>query len=295
MSATTAPSAPRPKVALVIGAGALKCVAAVGAVRVLHREGIPIDMVVACSGGAFCGTWVASGESISGNTDAAIDRFVAGWRAAMGRIRVRALLRMLFPAVFRSAGGFGLIDDRILNQTLRDFVGTRRFEDLKLPLHLVATDYGSGEQVVLSKGALFDGLRATIAIPMVLPPWTLEGRELVDGALCDPLPVDIAIREGADVIVAMGFEETLEERRHSALTHVLHLKSVVGNHLHRAQYAFHNLAHHAELVPIIPEFDHPVGLRDLHLVPHLVERGAQATEREIPYLRRLLQHGASRQ
>ena len=293
MSAMTEPSAPRPKVALVIGAGALKCVAAMGAVRVLHREGIPIDMVVACSGGAFCGTWVASGESISGDTEAAIARFVAGWRAAMGRIRVRALLRMLFPAVFRNKGSFGLIDDRILNQTLRDYVGTLRFEDLKLPLHLVATDYGSGEQVVLSKGALFDGLRSTIAIPMVLPAWTLEGRELVDGAVCDPLPVDIAIREGADIIIAMGFEETLEERRNSALTHVLHLKSVVVNHLHRAQYAFHNLSHHAELVPIIPEFDHPVGLRDLHLVPHLVERGAKATEREIPYLKRLLRHGAS--
>lgn len=283
-----APAASRPKVALVIGSGALKCVAAFGAMRVLRREGIPIDMVVACSGGAFCGTWVASG---GGEIDDEIARFVAGWRSAFGRMSLRTVLRLLFPRVFGLTGRFGLIDDRRLNESLRDYVGTRRFEDLTVPMHLVATDYGTGDRVVLSEGPLFDGIRATISIPMVLPSWTMNGRELVDGAVSDPLPVDIAIREGADVIIAMGFEETLEERQRSGLAHVLHLKSMVVNHLYRAQYAFHNLSHHAELVPIIPEFDHRVGLRDLHLVPHLVERGALAAEREIPYLKRLLDEG----
>lgn len=280
----------RPKVALVIGSGALKCVAAFGAMRVLRREGIPIDMVVACSGGAFCGTWVASGGDHE-DVDDQIARFVAGWRAALGRMSLRTMLRSLFPTVFRFRGRFGLVDDERLNQSLRDYVGTRRFEDLPLPMHLVATDYETGDRVVMSSGPLFDGIRATISIPMVLPSWPLNGRELVDGAVCDPLPVDIAIREGADVIIAMGFEETLEERPRSGLAHVMHLKSMVVNHLYRAQYAFYNLSHHAELVPIIPEFDHRVGLRDLHLVPHLVERGAQAAEREVPYLKRLLHDG----
>lgn len=283
-------AATKPKVALVIGSGALKCVAAFGAIRVLQREGIPIDMVVACSGGAFCGTWVASGGGDEGIDDE-IARFVAGWRAAFGRMSLRTLLRSLFPTVFRFQGRFGLVDDERLNESLRDYAGTRRFEDLKLPMHLVATDYETGERVVMSSGPLFDGIRATISIPMVLPSWPLDGRELVDGAVSDPLPVDIAIREGADVIIAMAFEETIEDRPRSGLEHVMHLKSMVVNHLYRAQYAFYNLSHHAELVPIIPEFDRRVGLRDLHLVPHLVERGAQAAEREVPYLKRLLHDG----
>lgn len=279
----------RPKVALVIGSGALKCVAAYGAMRVLQREQVPIDMVVACSGGAFCAIWVAGGGQ--GSLDDQVDRFVNGWRAAMGPMSLRTIARLLFPRLFREDDAVGLVNDQRLNQTLRDYIGHLRFEDLPTPLYLVATDYRTGDQVVLSRGPVFDGLRATISIPTVFPSWKLDGRELVDGAVCDPLPVDIAIREGADVIIAMGFEETLENNIQSGLGHVLHLKSLVVNHLFRAQYAFHNLSHHAELVPIVPEFDHPVGLRDLHLVPHLVQRGAEAAEREMPYIRRLLQAG----
>ena len=277
----------RPKVALVIGSGALKCVAAFGAMKVLQREKVPIDMIVACSGGAFCAISVAGGSERSLDDD--IEQFITGWRAAVGRVSFGTLVRLLFPKLFRPTRTVGLVDDRKLNQALREYVGHRRFEDLKIPMHLVATDYKTGDQVVLSRGGLFDAIRATISIPALFPSWRLDERDLVDGAVCDPLPVDIAIREGADVIIAMGFEETLERNVPSGLGHVLHLKSLVVNHLFRAQYAFYSLSHHAEMVPILPAFDHPVGLRDLHLVPHLLERGAQAAEREMPYIRRLLQ------
>lgn len=277
----------RPKVALVIGSGALKCVAAFGAMKVLRREKVPIDMVVACSGGAFCATWVASGAE--GELEEWVDRFVTGWRIAMGRVSLRTLFRFMFPRLSMVSQRVGLVDDRKLNEVLRGWVGDRRFEDLSIPMHLVATDARTGEQVVLSKGALRDAIRSTISVPIMFAPWPLDGRELVDGAVCDPLPVDIAIREGADVIIAMGFEQTPDKDRQSALGHALHLQSVVVNQLLRAQYAFYNLSHHAEMVPIIPEFDYPVGMRDLHLVPHLMQRGVEAAEREMPYIRRLLQ------
>lgn len=284
-SSTAVPT--RPKVALVIGSGALKCAAAFGAMKVLQREEVPIDMVVACSGGAFCATWVAGGGQDP--LDDCVEQFLAGWRAAMGRVSFRALMQFTFPRLSQASRRVGLVDDRKLNDVLRNWVGERRFEDLPIPMHLVATDSRTGEQVVLSRGALLDGIRATISVPVMFPAWPLDGRELVDGAVCDPLPVDVAIREGAEVIIAMGFEETLERDLRSALGRVLHLQSLVVNHLFRAQYAFYNLSHHAEMVPIIPEFDHPVGMRDLHLVPHLVQRGEEAAERQMPYIRRLLQ------
>jgi NTE family protein len=50
------------------------------------------------------------------------------------------------------------------------------------------------------------------------------------------------------------------------------------------------MAHHAEIIPVMPDFEHPVGLRDTHLIDYLVRQGERATEREMPYLRRLL-HG----
>lgn len=279
----------RPRVALVIGSGGLKCVAGYGAMAVLRRENIPIDMVVACSGGAFCGVWVADGYQ---RADDYVERFVRGWHGAFDRVSYGAILgavvRAMLPSLARPGDQLAILDDRAVNRAIRDFVGDRRFEDLPIPLHLVATDYRSGDQVVINSGRLFDGIRATISIPMIFPTWPSGERHLVDGALCDPLPIDIAIREAADVIIAMGFEETLEER-HTAIGHVLHLKSMAVNHLYRAQYAFYNLSHHAEIVPIMPDFEQRVGLRDLHLVPYLIEEGRRAAEEQMPYLHRLLQ------
>lgn len=278
----------RHKVALVIGSGGLRCAAAYGVMAVLQRERIPIDMVVACSGGAFCGTWVADGAP--GDAADESRRFAQGWEGSFDKRSWRSIAKALFPRAFGFDVGLGLVDDRRINRAIADYVGDREFRDLKLPLHLVATDFDTGEQVVLSQGRLFDGIRASISIPLVLPPWNLGGRHLVDGALCDPLPIDIAVREGADVIIAVGFEEGLQPLGgiQSAMGMVLQLKTVIANHLFRSQYAFYSLSHHAEVIPVMPHFDEAVGLRDLSVVPRLVARGAEAAEREVPYLRRLL-------
>jgi NTE family protein len=169
-----------------------------------------------------------------------------------------------------------------------------RFEDLKIPLHLVAADINSGEQVVLSRGSVFDAMRASLAIPLVLPPWEVDGRLLVDGGICNPLPVDVAMREGANVILAMGFEDPLQPDIDSGVALVRQVLAVSANHLMRAQFAFHNLSHHAEIIPVIPDFGQTVGLRDLHLIPELVRQGELATQREVPYLRRVLHDRAVR-
>ncbi len=285
---TSLPVPARHKVAVAIGSGALRCAAAYGVVDVLLREGIPVDMVVACSGGAFCGVWLADGAPGDGETESR--RFARGWEGSFDSPSWRSIAKALFPRAFGYDPALGLVDDARINRAVRDYVGERRFEDLKLPLHLVATDFDTGEQVVLSRGRLFDAIRASIAIPMVLPPWSIDGRRLVDGALCDPLPVDIAVREGADVIIAVGFEESLQPRGtiQSGLGMVLQLKTVLVNHLFRSQYAFYSFSHHAEVIPVMPDFRTPIGLRDHSLVPEIVERGREAAEREVPYLRRLL-------
>lgn len=281
----------RPRVALVIGSGALKCAAAFGVVKVLQREAIPIDMVVACSGGAFCGSWVADG---GGDVEAAAARFVRGWSGAFDRMSIRSVLRVLFPKLFGFDERSGILDERAVNRAIREYVGERRFEDLKIPMHLVATDFMTGEKVVISSGSLFDGIRATISIPLIFPSWERDGRQLVDGAVCDPLPIDIAVREGADVIIATGFEESLQPSIRSGMGLVMQLQSIIINHLYRSQYAFYSLSHHAEVVPIIPDIDVKVGFRDLHLVPRLIEIGEQAAMLEVPYLRRLMAASGAR-
>lgn len=273
------------KVALVIGSGGLRCVSAFGALAVLQREGIGIDMVVACSGGAAVGYWIASGA-----TDIAegIARYTAGMAHGFDRLNYRQVLSAVFPRLFGYSARFGLMHDKAFNQYMAKELNGVRFEELAIPLHLVAVDVHAGEQVVVSRGPVFDGLRASLALPLLLPPWEVEGRLLMDGGVCNPLPVDVAIREGADIILAMGFEDPLQPAIQSGASLVRQVLAVSTNHLLRAQFAFQSLTHHAEVVAVLPDFEKTVGLRDLHLIPYLVRQGELAAEKEVPYLRRLL-------
>jgi NTE family protein len=140
----------------------------------------------------------------------------------------------------------------------------------------------------VSKGSIADAVRASVAIPYVWNPWPVDGELLLDGCLSAPLPVDVAIREGADLILAMGFDSPYPRRIRSAMRYAFQLSTIATNNLLRANYAFHNLAHHAEIIPILPAFDGNVGLFDTHRFPHVIECGERAAEEQLPYLRQLL-------
>ena len=86
----------------------------------------------------------------------------------------------------------------------------------------------------------------------------------------------------------LGFEDALDTQFNSGMGLVRQLTTLMVTRLYRAQYAFYNLTHHAETLAILPQFERAVGLSDVHLVPYLVERGAEAMEQEMPYLLRLL-------
>jgi NTE family protein len=100
--------------------------------------------------------------------------------------------------------------------------------------------------------------------------------------------VSVAIREGCDVIIAMGFEQPYQTNFGSLLGTIGQVTAVSMNNLLRSTFAFYNLAHHAEIVPIIPPFDRRIALGDTHLLPYIIEQGERAAEAELPYLRRLL-------
>jgi NTE family protein len=278
------------RVALVIGAGSVKCAAALGLWKVLHREGIELDMVVGCSGGSLYATAMSLGLSLEEATRLTSEL----WTAEVTKRRDwRSLMGAFLPRVFGfDNSGFGMVDDGPMLQRLRHAFGERTFSDTQIPLHIVATDLMNGERVVLSEGQLVDAVRATIAIPYIWRPWKIDGRWLLDGCMSDPLPVDVAMREGANVILAMGFESPYPKQIRSGTRYAFQVNSVYTNNLLRANYAFHNLAHHTEILPIIPEFDRPVRLFDTHLIPYVIEEGERAAEAQLPYLHRLLASAA---
>jgi NTE family protein len=279
----------RPRVALVIGSGSVKCAAALGLQKVLEREGIGIDMVVGCSGGSLYAATIALGWPAENGIDATLKLWT---REVTQRRRRKAVFQILLPRLFGFDEHFGMVDDRLIMKRLRDAFGETTFAQAAIPLHVAATDLFTGEQVVLTHGSLVDALRASIAIPYIFSPHHVGERHLVDGYLSDPLPIGIAIREGADVIIAIGFESSHQARINSLARYAFQISSITSNNLLRANFAFHNLAHHSEIIPIIPEFKYRIGLFDTESIPYVVEEGERAALEQLPYIRKLLDTGS---
>lgn len=271
------------RVSLVVGSGGVKCAAAVGLWTVLQEEGVTVDSVVGCSGGSLYCAAIAGGmdvQTMRGLTESL-------WTADVMQ-GYRENLKASKDGTLRFNERSGLVDDAVLNANLEKIYGDTRFEDLTIPLKVVATDLLTGQKVVLADGLVRDALRASVAIPIVMPPWEIDGRLLIDGGASDPLPIDVAIQDGADIIIAMGFTLGYRGRFRSMTAVQEQLTSIYMNNLLNATYAFHNLAHHAEIFPVMPDLDEQISMLDVAKIPDVVEKGKESAREQLPHIRRLL-------
>lgn len=274
------------KIALVIGAGSVKCAAALGLWKVLAAEHIPFDMIVGCSGGSLYAASMALGFSL----DETVARTKTLWnKSVTERRNWRALISAALPKAFGFNERFSMIDDGPLLARLREVFAEKTFADAHIPLYLMATDLFTGESLALCEGSLVDAIRSSIAIPYVWSAWPHNGRMLIDGAASNPLPVDVAIRQGADIILAIGFQSPFPNKIRSVSRYAFHINSLMTNNLYQANFAFHNAVHHAEIVSIFPEFERSIRLFDTDQIPYVIEQGQKAMTAQLGYLKKLLE------
>lgn len=174
------------RIALVLGAGGARGLAHIGVIEALEARGYSIAAIAGASMGALVG-----GIHAAGRLPAYRD-----WIEAQQRSDILRLLDVAF-------GAAGLIRGERVIATLRELVGEHRIEDLPIPFVAVATDLATQREVWLQSGSLFDAIRASIAIPMVFTPHTVEGRELVDGGLLAPVPLTATRGFRCDAVIAV--------------------------------------------------------------------------------------------
>lgn len=192
----TAKEKPRkPTVALALGAGGAKGLAHIGAIEELEAQGFDIVAIAGCSMGALIG-----GIHAMGKLDVYRD-----WVCSLDRFDVLKLVDWSFSF---SGGGF-IKGDKIID-TLRDLIGDTSIEELPIAFTAVATDIEREREIWLTRGSLFDAIRASIAIPTLFRPHAIDGRVLVDGALLNPVPVTPLIRESADYVIAVSIDGPAE-------------------------------------------------------------------------------------
>ena len=209
----------RPKVGLVLSGGGAMGMAHVGAIQTLEKLGIRPDLVVGTSMGSIVGGLYASGMS-GAELEHAIETM--NWDLIFdtsppreGLTYREKQLQAAFPV--KASVGVGraglhapeaLISDANLLLELRRLVRVRAavptFDDLPIPFRAVATDIETGKKVVLDRGELAGAMRASMSVPGVFAPYSLDGRLLVDGGMSDNVPIDVAREMGADVVIVVA-------------------------------------------------------------------------------------------
>jgi NTE family protein len=177
----------RARVGIVLGAGAARGWAHIGALRELDAMGLRLDVVVGSSIGTLVGGCHAAGR---------LDMLEAFARS-LTRRRVFGLLEFSFP-------GSGLIGGQRLRARLEAGLGGLRIEDLPVRFAAVATEIGGGHEIWLRRGPLVDAIRASYALPGVFEPVNIDGRWLFDGAIVNPVPVSVARALGAERVIALN-------------------------------------------------------------------------------------------
>lgn len=277
------------KIALVIGWGGVKCAAAMGLLRALNREGIEIDLVVGSGAGSIFASFLALGYSVE-ESEKLISRLWS--KEITGITNHLAILQILFPRLFKMRESYHIRDDRLINNGLFDAFGEAQLKDTKIPLLVTATDYRKGEQVILSEGLISEAVRASIALPMIFEPVKKGNKLLVDGFLTGPLPVGVAIKEGADIILAMGFDSKKQAPFNSLPNYLMNIIGIMSNNLLHASIAFFSLAHHDEVISVVPDLADDIHLFDTARIPEIIEAGEREAEKHLAYIKRLV--GAKR-
>lgn len=173
---------------LILGSGGARGLAHIGAIREIEKRGYEIRSVIGCSVGAIVGGCYCAGK---------LDKFEE-WVCNLSEWDV---VRFMDFSLFTKNG---IMKGDLLTATWRELVGDTSIEDLPVSFAAVATNLNDHKEVWLTRGNLFDAIRASMAIPGLVTPMEIDGKTLVDGGLLNPLPGAPTYLDGTQFNIAVS-------------------------------------------------------------------------------------------
>lgn len=223
------------KIALALSGGGAKGLAHVGVLRVLEENNIKIDCITGTSMGAVVGALYSIGytpdeiEKLLLNTDwnsyinGELENKKVPLEQKVNNKKYAATVR--YDKEFNLSLPKGIGNTEIIYLRLKKiFAGAEDisdFDKLPIPLRVVATDLNSGKAVALGKGDLARAVTASIAIPTILEPVEIDGNLYVDGLVSRNLPVEDALKMGADIVIASDVGNEVKDNKDYNILSVL--------------------------------------------------------------------------
>ena len=177
------------KIGLALSGGGAKGIAHIGVLKALEDFGLKIDVIAGVSAGAIVGALYADGHS----TDEIKDFF-----------KNNTSYQMVRPTLPKRGG---LINLEKYTNKLDSLLEAERFEDLKIPMIINATELNSGKNVYFSSGSLLDKIIASASIPIFFTPKIIDGKQYVDGGIFCNLPAQI-LRNDCEILIGVHVNPT---------------------------------------------------------------------------------------
>ncbi len=263
------PAGSRP-VALVLSGGAARAYAHVGVIKVLEANGIRPDIVVGASAGSLVGALYASGRSAREVEE------------GIGELHMANFNDIVFPGLGFLPGEKGFIRGAKLQQFIADRVRKPTIEEFPIRFAAVATDLAGGDPVAFTAGDPALAVRASMAVPGVIIPATIGGRMYTDGQVSSPLPVEIARKLGARVVVAVDVVYPPEDAFVYSVPSVVFQAFTIA--LQRLTWWERGQAD-LVIAPELPPTSGQLGIGDRD---RLIAAGEAAAREALPAIRRLL-------
>jgi len=175
-------------IGIVLGSGGARALTQIGVLKVLQQNNISPDIIVGSSMGAFIGGIYATGVNIEKMEKVAC------------KTNIKFTARMLAPGFPTS----GIIDFNRVRNFLKEMGADVNIEDLNVIFAAMATDFTTGGEVTLNYGSLIEAIISSVALPVLFKPNYYQNKFLIDGGIINPLPVNIAYKMGADIVIAVN-------------------------------------------------------------------------------------------
>jgi NTE family protein len=208
----SAPQAWRPKIVLALGGGGTRGAAHIGVIRVLKKEGIPIDAIVGTSMGALVGGLYCSGMDIDQLEQIFYHKkLVRAFDTVPIPIRVVLIPVFFVPHLF----GYHPYDGLYRGNKFANYLASlapsdrRTIENLQTPFWAIATNLVDGEPYAIKKGCIGRAIQASSAIPQLRRPVEMDGALLVDGGIVENLPIEHALQTNCDYVIAVDVDDRL--------------------------------------------------------------------------------------
>ena len=261
-------------VGLALSSGGSRGLAHLGVLKVLLEENIPVDLVAGTSAGAWFGAF-----------------FAAGWTQKQYNdfteyIKTVTKLSNWDLNIFPRAGM--VKGRRARDKVIAKSVENRWFEDLAIPMYMIAADIYTGDEIVFESGPLADAIRSSLSVPVLANPWFYQSRYFVDGGIVNPLPASVLREKGADIIIASSVIQPLHksfsgrrDRMPSILQIISNMFSAMEAEVVKKQIPLIDvLIHHNVSAKHNLDFEH---------VNELVEMGEETTHQILPQIKEVLE------